>query len=755
MKISIKTLTATAVLASAHVSAGAQQASPQQRWTDRTLSADERAAAMVDAMTLEEQISLLRVKSGASLLSLGIELPPSLPEIMRQPKPDGAIGSAGFVAGIPRVGFPALQESDASLGVADIGFLRPGDHATALPSTLALAATFDEGLAREAGHLVGAEAHAKGFNVQLAGGVNIAREPRNGRNFEYFGEDPLLSGLLAGSQIAGIQDRNVVSTIKHFAINSQETGRLVHDALIGDAALRESDLLAFEIAIKRGQPGAVMCAYNKINGAYACENKYLLSDVLKGDWAYPGWVMSDWGAVHSFKPSIDAGLDQQSPQGTDTDFFSAIPAAVAKEEMPRAKVRDMAYRIVRALFAAGTIDNPAVPGGAIDESAHAAIAQRIAEAGVVLLKNDGMLPLASTARTIAIIGGHADKGVLSGGGSSQVTPYGGLFRDTRGKSGLAALTSPVYGLSSPLKALQQLRPDAKIVFDSGDDPVRAADVARHADIALVFAVKPEIEGVDSAGLQLPDNQDALIEAVATANRRTAVILETGNPVVMPWLGKVGAVLEAWFPGQRGGEAVAAILTGAASPSGRLPMTFPASIEQLPRPEITGFDPAKQRPLSIGVTYQPFAIEYHEGSDVGYRWFENKAEKPLFPFGHGLSYTSFAYSRLRQVDGDTLKVTLRITNTGKRAGIETAQLYVAPPGRTHRLAGWARVELKPGETREVSITANPWLLMSFDETAGRWARPEGGYAYYVGKAAGEPELSGAARLSASAEDRRRD
>ena len=748
-----KTLITTTIVAACGIGTPATATAQSNAPVDNS-SVDTRAAAMVDAMTLDEQISLLRVESGASLLSLGIPLPPSIPEMMRRPKPEGAIGSAGYVAGVPRVGFPALQESDASLGVADLGFLRPGDHATALPSTLALASAFDPELAREAGRMVGSEAHAKGFNVQLAGGVNIAREPRNGRNFEYFGEDPLLSGMLAGEQIAGIQDRNVVSTVKHFVINSQETGRLVHDAVIDEAALRESDLLAFEIAIQRGKPGSVMCAYNKVNGEYACENKHLLSDVLKGDWGYRGWVMSDWGAVHSFLPSVEAGLDQQSPQGADVDHYAQLPATVAKGEVSREKVRDMAYRIVRALFAAGAIDNPAKPGGKIDQEAHALVAQRVAEQGMVLLKNDGLLPLAATARTIAVIGGHADKGVLAGGGSSQVIPYGGVYRDTKGKTGISAFVSPSYGLSSPMKALQALRPDAKILFDDGTDPVRAAKVAKSADVALVFAVKPEIEGIDHADLSLPNGQDALIAAVADANARTAIVLETGNPVTMPWLDKVGAVLEAWFPGQRGGEAIAAILTGKSSPSGRLPITFPASIKQLPRPEIVGYDPAKQRPLSIGVTYEPFAINYQEGSDVGYRWFEKTGAKPLFAFGHGLTYTSFAYADLKQLPSETLKVTARITNSGKRAGVETAQLYVAPPGRTHRLVGWAKVALEPGESRTVTIDADPMLLLSFDAKTGSWVRPAGSYRFYVGKAAGEPVLSGTAELSAATQPRQR-
>ncbi|MBO9715755.1 MAG: glycoside hydrolase family 3 C-terminal domain-containing protein, partial [Pseudoxanthomonas sp.] len=261
------------------------------------------------------------------------------------------------------------------------------------------------------------------------------------------------------------------------------------------AALRESDLLAFEIAIDRGKPGSVMCAYNKINGVYACENPFLLGKVLKGDWKYPGWVMSDWGASHSLAPALQAGLDQESPQ--DDPYFGGLKAAVERGEVSAERVRDAAYRILRSFYAAGVVDDPAKPGGAIDKDAHADVAEKVALQGMVLLKNDGVLPLAATARKIVVIGGFADKGVLSGGGSSQVMPYGGHFVDRRGREGIAAILAPVYGLSSPLAALKDLRSDADIQFDDGSDPARAAALAKGADVAIVFAVRPEEEGMDA------------------------------------------------------------------------------------------------------------------------------------------------------------------------------------------------------------------------------------------------------------------
>ncbi len=713
--------------------------------SSEALGPDARAKTMVDAMTLDEQIGLLRTQAGFGLLSLGVPLPPSIPQSMRKATPPGALGSAGYVPPVERVGMPAQQMSDASLGVGNLGgFLRRGDEATSLPATLALAATFDPSLALAAGEMLGAEAHAKGFNVQLAGGVNLTREPRNGRNFEYAGEDPLLAGQIVGAQVAGIQNRHVVSTVKHFALNAQETGRFVHDAQLDEAALRESDLLAFEIAIDRGRPGAVMCAYNKINGVYACENPFLLGKVLKGDWKYPGWVMSDWGASHSLAAALKAGLDQESPQ--DDPYFGGLKAAVASGGVSPERVREAAYRIVRSFYAVGVMDDPAKPGGVIDKDAHAQVAEDVALAGMVLLKNDGVLPLTAIARKIVVIGGFADKGVLSGGGSSQVMPYGGHLLDRRGREGIAAFLAPVYGLSSPLAALKALRPDADVQFDDGTDVARAAALAKSADVVVVFATRPEEEGMDAIAPDLPYGQDDLIAAVGAANPHTAVVLETGNPILMPWLSKVGAVLQAWYPGQRGGPAIAKLLAGEVPPPGRLPMTFPASVAQSPRPAIPGFDPNNRKPLGLGIKVEPFAVPFPEGADVGYRWFERRKERPLFAFGHGLTYTTFGYAKLMATGGEGVSATFILTNTGKRAGTEVAQLYVAPPGKTHRLVGWARVALAPGESRQVTIHADPRLLASYDLKAGAWRRAAGRYDLYVGKAAGSRDLVAQASLT---------
>ncbi|MEH0194210.1 glycoside hydrolase family 3 C-terminal domain-containing protein [Caulobacter sp. CCNWLY153] len=723
----------------AHAQAAPKSGTAGKMAVVSSAEADRQARRLVAAMTTEEKLQLLRPLAATSFqMAPGAN---TFPEGTRKPPPPGAISSAGYVPPIPRLKWPALQESDGPIGVANMKSWIRGldDQATAQPSSLAWAASFDPALAQAAGEVVGDEAHAKGFNVMLSGGINLAREPRNGRNFEYAGEDPLLAGEVIGASIAGMQSRNVVSTIKHYALNDQESGRGVLDARIAQGAARESDLLAFEIAIQRGRPGAVMCSYNKVNGDHACENDWLLNRVLKGDWGYRGWVMSDWGGVHDMRKAVASGLDQQSPQGED--LFAALPEAVAKGEIPMARINDMAFRIVRSLIAVGGLENPAKPGGRIDVARNVAVAQKQAEAGAVLLKNDGLLPLEGKPR-IVVIGGYADVGVLLGGGGSMVNPHGGIVHQDNAV-GMAALSKWSFAPSSPLKALRALRPDLEIVFDDGKDAARAAEAARKADIAIVFALKLATENFDVADLSLPNKQDDLIAAVAAANPKTAVVLETGNPVTMPWLGSVKAVLQAWYPGQKGGEAIAALLTGQVAPSGRLPITFPQSVEQLPRKTIDGYDP---KASLFSPPPKPFAVDYHEGSDVGYRWYEREKQEPLFPFGYGLTYTRFEHTNLKIEGGADLKVSFTVTNVGKRAGVDVPQLYVAPPGRTHRLAGWSRVALAPGESRRVTISADPRILASY-ETNG-WRRAAGDYDVRVSPSAKLSGLQGTARLKAA-------
>lgn len=700
----------------------------------------QRASALVARMTPVEKLQIVH----------GWWYPPT--GVPTPGMPTDWIPSAGYVPGISRLGVPALRESDASLGVANQVNERRGDTATAMPSGLAQAASFDPTIAEAGGAMIGAEARAKRFNVLLAGGVNLTRDPWGGRNFEYMGEDPLLAGTMAGAMIAGVQSDHIVSTVKHYVLNAQETGRFVLDARLGDAALHESDLLAFRIAIERGRPGSVMCAYNQVNGDYACESHRNLTGILRNEWQYPGWVMSDWGAVHTTEKAALAGLDQESGQQLDSQVFFGKPLAdaVTAGRVPQARIDEMATRILTGMIANGLMDVP-LPDRmqAIDYPAHKLIAQHAAEEGIVLLKNDrGLLPLPASAKRILVIGAHADVGVLSGGGSSQVRSAGGVPVEIPLSSGEAASFARItWHNSSPLKAIQGLAVGARVQFLDGRDPAAAARAAKGADVVLVFAWQWQTEAQDAETLALPEEQDHLIEAVAQANPKTAVILETGGPVLMPWLAKIPTVVEAWYPGQGGGEAIANILFGRTNPSGRLPITFPASAEQAPRPAPVGLkllhDRDAARAAGNAAAQLPvFTVDYREGANVGYRWYEQTHAVPLFAFGHGLSYSSFSHRSLK-VDGMTVR--FAVTNTGRRSGTDTPQVYVeAADGngiRTRRLVGWTRVMLRPGETSQVTIKVEPRTVSTWDTASKRWIRPSGALPLFIGESASAATLSG--------------
>jgi beta-glucosidase len=706
-----------AILTTRQAGAQTPPSDASRPWLDRTLPPDVRASMVVAAMTLDEKISFVHGH---------VAFP-----FRDRPKPDGAIGSAGYLGGISRLGIPALQETDAGLGISNPANVRPGDEATPLPSGLAIAATFDAALANKAGAIIGAEARAKGFNVLLGPGVNLTREPRNGRNFEYAGEDPFLAGIIAGSEINGIQNNRIIATLKHFALNAQETSRYVLSANIAPGPARESDLLAFRIAISRGRPHAVMCAYNRVNGDYSCENDFLLNSVLKRDWAWPGFVMSDWGAVHSTEKAALAGLDQQSGEEMDSEVFFGKPLREAVEagRVPLERLDDMVGRILRSMFASGIVDDPPQPGGIIDYDAHAAAAQAIAEQGIVLLRNhNNFLPLSKGLQRVVVIGSHADKGVLSGGGSSQVFPVGGVA-----VPGLGPTEFPgplVYDPSSPAKAIEGAAGGARVDYDDGDDLPRAVAVAEGADAVIIFAHQWTAEMIDVPDLALPDGQDRLIEAVAAANPRTVVVLETGGPVRMPWLPLTAAVIEAWYPGARGGVAIAHILFGEVNPSGRLPMTFPADETQLPRPRLTA--------QSNGKDAGPVEIDYFEGAQTGYKWFDRRGLAPLFAFGYGLSYTAFRYSGLTvSASGSSATLSVDVRNTGARRGADVLQVYARRPDDDSypiRLAGWRKVALDPGETQRVTLALRPRLLAHFDMALGGWAISPGRYRIEAGASA---------------------
>ena len=701
-------------------------------------SPDQRAEQMLKRMSLQDMQHMVQ----------------SYNDMMTLKQPPGSIGAAGYVPALPKLGIPALQENDAGIGVHNYPIDQgPGKqpahvrgeagNATPLPSTLAIAASWNPQVAYAGGRMIGGEAHRQGINVLLAGGINLTREPRGGRTFEYLGEDPLLAARIDGGEIRGIQSQHVISTIKHYALNDQETNRTTVSVNISEQAMRESDLLAFELAIEDGHPGSVMCGYNKVNGVWDCSNKHLLNDILKGDWKYPGWVMTDWGGDHGVQDAM-AGTDQVSGIDHGTGFslgqnFSSfgppLQQALEKGEVPKSRLEDMVRRILRSMYAVGLFEHPPETKP-LDVEADALVSQHAAEEGIVLLKNEhAQLPLHKDIKTVAIIGAHADVGVLSGGGSAEVWPIGG--------PAIPAVKTPdwqwkVYDPSSPMKALQKLLPNAKIVYDDGSDPAKAAAVAKSADAAIVFATQWTCEGVDQPNLALPDNQDALIDAVAAANTHSVVVLENGGPVKMPWLSKVDAVVEAWFPGARGGEAIAGVLTGKINPSGRLPVTFPQDEQQLPRPQITN----------------ALEVDYNiEGAAVGYKWFDKKNLQPLFPFGFGLSYSRFDYSDLHvSAQGDHVTVSFKVSNVGQREGKDVPQVYVSLPGdlgeAPHRLAGFEKVSLQPGQSRTVSVTIDPRLLATFDVPGHQWKIAAGSYPIEIGHSSRDFVLKGEATVAAA-------
>lgn len=693
-------------------------AQPERRpWLDASLAPDRRATLALAAMTQQEKLQWVLGHFGADINGHK-KHPAALPY------------SAGYIPGVPRLDLPALFETDAGLGVATQASATPRAR-TSLPSGLASAATWDRQRAYDAGAMIGAEARASGFNVMLAGGVNLLREPRNGRNFEYAGEDPLLAGTMVAQQVRGIQSNHVVSTVKHFAVNAQETGRFVLDARIDDAANRTSDLLAMQLVLEQADPGAVMCAYNRVNGVYACENDHLLNRVLKRQWNFKGYVMSDWGATHSTVAAANGGLDQQSGWEFDKAayFGAALEEAVANGHVAQARLDDMVHRILRTMFVRGLVEHPVAPDGPIDLAAHALTSRATAEDGMVLLKNAGVLPLQAGARTIAVIGAHADVGVLAGGGSSLVYPVGG-----NAVPGIAPTTWPgpvMYHPSSPLRAIAARAPGATVRYADGADVAAAAQLAAASDVVIVFAQQWTGEAFDAVSLALPDRQDALLGAVLATHPRAVVVLETGGPVTMPWLGQAGAVLQAWYPGTAGGEAIARVLFGDVNPSGRLPATFPASESQLPRPVLDG-DSKDDKAR--------FTVHYTEGAAVGYKWFDLKGLQPLFPFGYGLSYTTFAYAGLAASTRDGhLQVRFTVANTGAVAGKDVPQIYIAPPGSRweapKRLAGWDKVDLAPGAHRDVAITVDPRLLATYDSRRGVWRIAAGRYRIMLARDAG--------------------
>jgi beta-glucosidase len=682
MKLLMAMLVGVAVMTTAAL-APAQQTSTtsahSRPWMNKSLSPPKRAELLVKQMTLDEKILEIHMMNTR-------EHPREVPAI-------------------PRLGIPALKITNGPAGAG------PGDSphrepATALPSALGLAASWDTNLALTFGQIAASESADRGERVIEAPGLNITRVPQNGRNFEYFGEDPYLSGRMGVAEILGIQQEAVIAEAKHYDANSQETDRKTINEVIGERTLREIYMPAFRAAVEEGHAGSIMCAYPSVNGQFGCENVHQLKDVLRGEWGFRGFVQSDYTATHSTVPAALAGLDLEMKH--DEHYDTGMKAALTDGKLSESVVDEMLIRRFSEMFRFGLFDYaPATKP--IPAKQDGMIARSIAEQCAVLLKNSKkLLPLRATAiHSIAVIGPDAGAAMTGGGGSSEVTPI--------------YTVSPVEGIKNIVGS------NITVSYNDGNDPAAAAKVAASADVALVMVGNKDREGHDRPNLSLPGDQDQLVEAVAAASPHTVVVLKTGGPVLMPWLAQVSAVLEAWYPGEEDGNAVADLLFGKADPSGKLPMTFPKAENEVPAHTL------QQYPGVNG------KVVYSEGLDVGYRWYDAKNVAPLFPFGYGLSYTTFAFSHLRvpkQVKPqEQISVVLDVTNTGTRLGADVVQVYVADPpaaGEPPRLLrGFAKVTLQPHETRHVKIDLDPRTFSVWDTAAGRWTIVEGEYDVLAG------------------------
>ncbi len=651
-------------------------------------AADARARAIVSRMSLEQKIAQTHGSAP--------------PEDFR------------IVHGIPELGIPALTVTNGPAGVGPGPQVFGNVPASALPSPLLLAATWDPAMATRYGDVQGAEMRAIGRNLIEAPDVDLARVPINGRTFEAYGEDPFLISRVAVANIRAIQAHGVLAMVKHYIANNQEEQRMSVDVRASERTLRELYLPPFEAAVREADVASVMCSYNSVGGAFACENRWLLTDVLKGEWGFRGFVQSDFFAAKSTVASANAGMDLEMP--TPRFFGDALRAAIDSGEVSAERLDDMLRRRYREMIRFGLFDRE-FGTSPIPAEEHAAIAHEIAVAGTVLLLNrDEILPLdESRLERLAVLGPWAGRAAIGGGGSSMVNPI--------------RSSTPLEGIAARLAGS-----GIEIASDSSGDVDAAVRLAAEADVAVVVVGNFEAEGHDRETLALPDGQDQLVAAVAAANPRTVVVVHAGSPVLMPWLDGVAAVVEGWYPGGEDGAVTAAVLFGDANPSGKLPITFPATDGQGP-----AAGRAERYPGVDG------SVFYDEGLAVGYRWYDATGEVPLFPFGHGLSYTSFQLGRAkvsprRLRPGESLEVEVKVTNTGRRAGAEVVQVYVAYPPTLgeppKQLRGFAKVALAPNESRRVRISLDERALAIWHEERRAWSVEPGDYTLLIGRSSAE-------------------
>jgi len=708
-------------------------------WCNVALTADQRAALLLGAMTLDEKITLLAGDTGTAGPVTG----------------SGPHTGASFA--IPRLGIPVVYYSDGPVGP------RQGS-ATAMPIPMALAATFGGQLARNHGAEIAGEAKSKGNDVIFAPTVNLMRTPEGGRTYEAYGEDPFLVASTTVGWIDGAQSTGVIADVKHFLANNQEGqigvppvdaalgGRQTVDANIDERTLREVYMPQFEAAVKQANVGTVMCAYNRVNGPYACENSHTMQQVLEKEWGFKGYVLADYGAAKNTVGDLNNGLDFE-PWPAIAYSPTLVRAALTSGLVKQKAIDDHILRILRTMFAYGIFDRAAYPDSdaQIDKAADAGVAERIEESAITLLKNQGgLLPLDSRRlHSIAVIGPYADR-FVTGGGSGSVKPF--------------AVTTPLKGITS------RAGPGASINYDDGSNLNKATADAKKSDVAVVVVGDVQSEGQDKSCLGLncasdvtnavaesfvfgspscpsgcPPNgfrQSALISAVAAANAKTIVVLETGGPVLTPWRGQVPGILEAWYPGQEGGTAIARVLFGDVDPGGRLPVTFPKTASQL---QTYG------NPLAYpGVADEEF---YSEGVFVGYRWYDAHGFIPAFPFGYGLSFTTFRYTNLQIAAGvpgtqSVATVSVDVTNAGARTGTAVPQLYIGSPttmlGKPQpirELKGFERVTLAPGQTARVTFSLNDRSFAYYESLINDWRISPGCYQIEVGSSDRDLPLRG--------------
>lgn len=720
--------------------AAALPLSAQQKpvYLDATRPVEERIEDVMKRLTLEEKIAMVHAQSKFSS------------------------------PGVPRLGIPEFWMTDGPHGIRpevlwdqwnQAGWTN--DYCVAFPALTCLAATWNPDLSLLYGKSIGEEARYRNKAVLLGPGVNIYRTPLNGRNFEYMGEDPYLASRMVVPYVKGVQQNGVAACVKHYALNNQEVNRHTANVIVDDRALYEIYLPAFKAAVQEGKAWAIMGAYNLYKGQHACHNQYLLNDILKGEWGFDGVVVSDWGGVHDTDQAITNGLDMEFGSWTNglnhgsanayDNYYLALPY-LQRIQSGKAGTKELDQKVRRILrLAFRTTMNRERPFGSILSPEHFEAARHIGEEGIVLLQNkDALLPIdLDKTRKIAVIGENAVKMMTVGGGSSslkakhEISPLEGIRNRVGRQAEVVWARGYVGDITNSYNGVKTGQ-DLKDGRSPEELTAEAVQVAGKADYVIFVgglnkSNHQDCEDSDRKALELPYGQDALITALAKANKNLIVVNVSGNAVAMPWIEEVPAILQAWYLGSEAGNSIASVLMGDVNPSGKLPFTFPAKLEDVPAHSLGEY--------SSKSSSKVVDVKYNEGIFVGYRWTDQqKKVKPLFPFGHGLSYTTFAYSK-PTADSKTMPsdstITIKVTvkNTGTREGREIVQLYISDkksslPRPVKELKGFQKVELSPGEAKEVQFTIDKEALSYFDDTKHAWVAEPGKFEAIIAASAAD-------------------